>query len=256
MKKYLVLLLFGLFSFSCYAQDDVEDFFSNLVEEETKTGEEKPAKQNEFTARKVFQMAPKKEILPEIKAPKINHTENVVVKKAGIERESAPFGLYWGTSMRETEEIGVYLRPYTKEGEVTAYEATSLPKPIKDFAVVVDFGDSDELWKIKAYSTPKEDDLSASRVLSEYKKFNDLLEKKYGIANDKSIMPEDAEEGAEGYLALLKSGNAIKAASFSGNNVEANIEIKVLPNNYTYLVLEYISKKITKAREEDILDAL
>lgn len=255
MKKYLVLLLFGLFSFSCYAQDDVDDFFSNLLEEDVKE-ETEATKQNEFTARKVFQMAPKKEVLPEVKAPKINYTENVVVKKAGIERESAPFGLYWGTSMRETEENGVYLRPYTKDGEVTAYEATSLPKPIKDFAVVVDFGDSDELWKIRAFSTPKEDDLSASRVLSEYKKFYDLLEKKYGIANDKSIMPEDAEEGAEGYLALLKSGDAVKAASFSGNNVEANIEIKVLPNNYTYLILEYISKKITKAREEDILDAL
>ena len=255
MKKYLVLLLFGLFSFSCYAQDDVDDFFSNLLEEDVKE-ETEATKQNEFTARKVFQMAPKKEVLPEVKAPKINYTENVVVKKAGIERESAPFGLYWGASMRETEENGVYLRPYTKDGEVTAYEATSLPKPIKDFAVVVDFGDSDELWKIRAFSTPKEDDLSASRVLSEYKKFYDLLEKKYGIANDKSIMTEDAEEDEEGYLALLKSGDAVKAASFSGNNVEANIEVKVLPNNYTYLILEYISKKITKAREEDILDAL
>lgn len=254
MKKYIVVFISLLFSGVCFAQDDVENFFSDLVEDGVPAAENK--KESAMTARKVFQMAPKKEIIPEIKAPKVDYTENVVVKKTGVERESAPFGLYWGSSLRETEENGVYLRPYTKNNDVSAYEATSLPKPIKDFSVVVDFGDSDELWKITAFSTPQKDDDGATKALALYEKFYNLLEKKYGPAQEDSFEPEDVDQGKEGYLDALIERKAKLASSFSEANVNARIEVKALPERETFMILEYISTKITRAREEDILDAL
>ena len=255
MAKYFLTGLLVILSSVCYAQEDIEDFFSDLVEDK-KAEEKNQEQEKELTARKVFQMAPKKDILPEIKAPKIDYTENVVMKKTGIERESAPFGLYWGLSLRETEEYGVYLRPYTKNNEVTAYEATGLPKPIKDFAVVVDFGDTDELWKITAYSTPQKDDGKASKVVELYKKFYNLLEKKYGVAKENVSDAPNIMMGDDGYLEALKNKEAKASASFNSGSVIANIEIKALQDDHTFMILEYISKKITRAREEDILDAL
>lgn len=254
MKKYIVILIALLFSGTCFAQEDVENFFSDLIEDGAPASVKK--EESGFTARKVFQMAPKKEIIPEIEAPKINYTENVVVKKSGIEREVAPFGLYWGLSLRETEENGVYLRPYTKNNDVYAYEATSLPKPIKEFSVIVDFGDSDELWKITAFSTPEKDDDGATKAVALYKKFYNLLEKKYGPGQEDSFAPEDMLEGESGYLEALISGDAKLASSFGDTNVNAKIEVKALPDKETFVILEYVSTKITHAREEDILDAL
>ena len=258
MKKYLLLGVCLLWSFNCVAQqNEVEDFFSELVEEKQKP---EGVEDKGLTARKVFEINPKTDNLPSIKAPKIEtKAEREVFKKANIEKEVAPFGLYWGASMRDTEEAGVDLRPFTKKSEVNAYTATSLPKPIKDFSVVVDFGDTDELWKITAYSTPKEDNEKAERILEVYDRFYALLEKKYGMARNEYVdMPEDFTEEDETptYMQALLKGSVKKAATFKNNNVTARIEIKALPDNMTYMTLEYISAKITKAREEDILDAL
>ena len=256
MKKYLLASFCILLCGQSFAQDAVEDFFSDIVEEEKKAVFEEQDETG-FTARKVFKMAPKKEGLPNIKAPKINHTDNVVYKKAEIGgEETAPFGLYWGATLRETEDKGVYLRPYDEEGEITAYEATGLSKPIKNFSVVVDFGDSDELWKITATSTPSEDDSGATKIMTQYKKFYNLLEKKYGIAKEEGFDSPNVKPGEEGYLDALKNGEAKMASSFIGSNVNAYIEVKVSEEDKTYMILRYVSTKITKSREEDILDAL
>lgn len=258
MKKYLLASFCIMFGTQCFAQDAVEDFFSDIVEEEKAVlGVEDEPEETGFTARKVFKMAPKKEEFSDIKAPKINHTDNVVYKKAEIGgEETAPFGLYWGASLRETEDKGVYLRPYDAEGEVTAYEATGLSKPIKNFSVVVDFGDSDELWKITGTSAPSEDDASASKILTQYKKFYNLLEKKYGIAKEEGFDSPNVKMGEDGYLAALVSGEAKLASSFNGSNVNAFLEVKTSEEGNPYIVLRYVSTKITKSREEDILDAL
>jgi len=255
MKKYLLLGVCLLWSFNCVAQqNEVEDFFSELVEEKQKP---EGVEDKGLTARKVFEINPKTDNLPSIKAPKIEtKAEREVFKKANIEKEVAPFGLYWGASMRDTEEAGVDLRPFTKKSEVNAYTATSLPKPIKDFSVVVDFGDTDELWKITAYSTPQKDDGKASKVVELYKKFYNLLEKKYGVAKENVSDAPNIMMGDDGYLEALKNKEAKASASFNSGSVIANIEIKALQDDHTFMILEYISKKITRAREEDILDAL
>ena len=257
MKKYLLASFCILLSGTSFAQDAVEDFFSDIVEEEKALIDE-PEEETGFTARKVFKMAPKKEGFSEMKAPRINHTDNVVYKKSdvGTTEETAPFGLYWGATLRETEDKGVYLRPYDEDGEITAYEATGLSKPIKNFSVVVDFGDSDELWKITAKSEPSEDDAGANKILTQYKKFYSLLEKKYGIAKEEGFEAPNVKAGEEGYLEALKSGEAKLASSFIGSNVNASIEVKVSDEGKPYMILKYVSTKITKSREEDILDAL
>ena len=191
---------------------------------------------------------------------------------------SAPFGLLWGETYEQTLSSGVTLTRTEEKDYVNSFIATQLPKPIKDIRyVVVTFGEENKLWRIISYGNFIKDKPDASLILKEYRRYYDLLNKKYGHA-EQTFIPkitqvkkiieldrgktkeeiENREEpiGNPDFLAQLQSGEADLYASFYNQEVGAVLSINVDGNGNSYLILEYKNLKLFQERQDETLDAL
>ena len=202
--------------------------------------------------------------------------------KQNLERISklpaAPFGLLWGETYEETLSSGVTLTRTEEKDFVNSFIATQLPKPIKTMRyVVVTFGEENKLWRIISYGEFIKDTPDAAKILKEYRHFYDMLNQKYGHA-EQTYVPkitqvtqtvdlghgktkqeiENVEEpiGNPNFLSQLQNGEADLFASFYNNEVGAALSVNVDGNGNSYLILEYKNLNIFQAQQDKTLDAL
>lgn len=264
-----------LIAFSAYAAEDAGKFYENLlISEDVKVKEnESLAIENASkmldTKPKILQMKDNKVVArPQRKAAAPEAKEPV------SEYGTAPFGLVWGDSMKETKALGVVLTAVEEKDYVNSFSFTYLPKPIHDFREVVgSFGVENELWRIIGYGKMIEDDASASGVMKMYNDYYKLLEKKYGnakqfytpkvtnvdISDGKSKTVTEAREepiGGANFLKELESGEAVLYATFENRDVGVALAVNVDGSGQSYIIVDYKNLKILKNREQKTLDAL
>ncbi len=186
----------------------------------------------------------------------------------------APFGLLWGSSIIDTRNQGIQLTAADMKDYTNSFLATHLPKPIDFFdRVYVVYGQENELYRILAYSKAIEDESNASKILQQYQKFSQLLEKKYGNKKEdftpatitkktkdsqgKEItINEQAPIGNPNFLSQLEAGTAVLFSTYYNDSVAAALSIGVDGNKKSYIVIDYKNLKILKEQEAQTLEAL
>ncbi len=288
MKKTLsALLVFSLFSLPVNAQDtslpanflfDDSDIIVTAPEEKKEEAPqidvEKEAQSAIASARKLLNQKPLKlrqKNFPSIK-PRIHNPSSPKPKSNNI--SAAPFGLLWGASMADTRSSGVQLTHAEMKDSINSFLASHLPKPITFFnKIYLVYGKDDELYRILAYSEMLDDDSSASKILSAYNTYSELLSLKYGnkeedftpakinktIKNAQGkdeVIQEDAPLGNPEFLAQLQAGTAVLFSTYYNNDIAAALSIGVDGDKKSYIVIDYKNLHILKKQEAKMLDAL
>lgn len=251
-----------------------EDFFGDLmISDEMKQQEIRKAGQS--AAGKLLESRPTKFKLDRNKG-RIKEVEKE--EAAPIVREPAPFGLKWLATINEIRYLHVQLSPFEAKDLPETYSATNLPKPVSAFRqVLISFGENDALWRIAAYSKFIKDNNAASQGVEEYKKYYDMLAKKYGNAqqfytpavtnieekidsgdgtSSIAVRQEKMEIGAEGFLQKLMSGESVLYSTFDNGRVGVTLALLANGNGETYIVVDYKNLTATKLENEEIYDAL
>ncbi len=209
-----------------------------------------------------------------LKAPELRRATGLRKKTQNGQLSPAPFGLNWGASVSEVENLGVTLKKIYEKDYVNNFQAGHLPKPVKDFRdVKLTFGENNRLWRILAYGDYLDDDTEASKVLRQYRIYYDLLKAKYGNAqefftpetvtvekvNDRGQKENEQQTqpmGAPGFLEALQSGRAELYATFENKEVGVALAVNVDGSGKSYIVIDYKNLRILKAEEGNVLDAL
>lgn len=190
----------------------------------------------------------------------------------------APFGLLWGATYEETLSSGVILTRTEEKDYINSFIATQLPKPISAMRyVVLTFGEDNKLWRIIAYGNFIKDTPNAEKITKEYHRFYNMLNKKYGNAEEvftpkiKQITKtvdlgngrskqeiENIEEpiGNPEFLSQLQKGEADLYATFYNDEVGAALSVNVDGNGESYLILEYKNLKIFQQQQDKTIEAL
>lgn len=281
MKKSLFsALAVFLFSTAAALADDSGDFYEDLLI----TDEVRAEENSDIAVENARRLLDEKPQLMQIKNQKIIKLPQRKKNKTADTEEQihkygpAPFGLFWGASVKNTRALGVELRETGQKDYVNSYTANLLPKPLKDFrTIVLTFGEEDELWRIIAYGRLLKDNAQADKVMEEYNKFYKLLDTKYGNARqfytpkvtnvDKTVdlgkgktqtVTEKREEpiGGENFLKELQSGEAVLYATFENGKVGAALAVNVDGDGRSYITVDYRNLQILKDREQAKLDAL
>lgn len=288
MKKGFSVLLFALisFPFSASAQNAGEFYQDIMVSDEFKMQDKMQNATDQ--AKRLLDQKPSQLINIDVPAPAADakttgrRPKPVEIKKAAPENLTpAPFGLLWGATILDIQDIGIRLKPIDEKDYVNSFTAGNLPKSVRGFRQVnITFGIENELWRIIAYGDLLEDDPLASRVLLEYRKYYSLLSRKYGNARQfytpKADLNLDAQNGniavktpafdpskdmpsdsnAKNLLADLKNGDAVLYATFENADVGAALAVNVDGDGKSYIIIDYKSLKILRQREAQTLDAL
>ena len=257
-----------------------DDFFNELmINEEMKEEikEEKTVEKGQLDAAKLLESRPK--ILQiEKQKKKIKVRETTVKEAAPIIYDPAPFGLLWMAPIKEIEYMKVALEPIEIKDNPNSYKATNLPKQLDDFReVVISFGKADALWLIRAYGNYIEDDTAASKGVAIYRKYYEMLDRKYGnadeiytpvtvnleekVPNDDGttstiIRQEEIDIGDEGFLEALISGESVLYSTFENEKVEVTLALLATGEGKTYIVIDYKSLSFEQKANEAIFDAL
>ena len=216
----------------------------------------------------------------EFRAPRQQQPTTVVSKPVDTTTKygEAPFGLSWGATYNQTKALGVDLTKVERKDSVNNFIVTKLPKPISDFRrIIVSFGENNSLWRLSAYGKLISDDPAASKALHLYKKYYDLLQRKYGNAQEfftpkivtveKTVKDEYGRDKVEkekvtrpignpDFLAELQSGEAVLYATFEDKDVGAALAVNVDGDGKSYIIIDYTNLQIFREREKEVLDAL
>ena len=216
----------------------------------------------------------------EFRAPRQQQPTTVVSKPVDTTTKygEAPFGLSWGATYNQTKALGVDLTKVERKDSVNNFIVTKLPKPISDFRrIIVSFGENNSLWRLSAYGKLISDDPAASKALHLYKKYYDLLHRKYGNAQEfftpkivtveKTVKDEYGRDKVEkekvtrpignpDFLAELQSGEAVLYATFEDKDVGAALAVNVDGDGKSYIIIDYTNLQIFREREKEVLDAL
>jgi hypothetical protein len=285
MKKTLSLpfMVTLLFSFASLAQEqtlpqnflfDDSDIIISVEDSSQKANNKADETEIEdavSSARKLLKQKPTKlrqQNFPTFKSRNIASSQNLT------EAKDAPFGLLWGSSIADTRRQGVQLSVVEMKDYLNSFLATRLPKPINFFErIYVVYGKEDKLYRILAYSRLLDDDASASKALSAYQNYSDLLNKKYGHQEDDITLAtvtkmiknaqgreEEVEEqapiGNPNFLQQLESGEAVIFSTYYNDEVAAALSIGVDGDKKSYIVVDYKNLKILEEQEAKTLDAL
>ncbi|MBQ7304557.1 MAG: hypothetical protein IJW75_06570 [Alphaproteobacteria bacterium] len=279
MNKLFYAILVGSMAVSLQVKAS-GDFFDDLIvtdEMKKEAKENKTIEKGQMDATKILESRPK--MLKIQSKRRRGRVEEVTVETAApVVYEKAPLGLLWLAPVSEIEYIKVKLEPITLKDYPKSYKATNLPKPLSDFReTVVSFGEKNKLWRIVSYGNFMEDDTSATKGLKQYDKYHNLLDKKYGNAEDfytpatynvEELVPNDdgttsmaikqmeMEIGEEGFLEKLSLGEAVMYSTFHNENVSVTLALLADGNKQTYIVIEYKNIDSQKKATEDIMDAL
>ena len=279
MKKLFYGIFASMFAFISVAKAN-DNFFNDLMltddmKEEIK--EEKSAEKSTLDAAKLLESRPKMLKIKKQKK-KIKVEEEIVKETAPIIYEPAPLGLLWLAPVSEIEYIKVKLTPVELKDNPNSYKATNLPKQLAFIReTILGFGNNDSLWRIAAYGNYIEDDSKASKGLAEYQKYYDMLEKKYGnaeefftpgvinieekIPNDDgttsiAISQEEVQIGEEGFLETLVSGESVLYATFRDKKTSVTLALLATGENKTYIAIDYKNLTVEQKTNEAIYDAL
>lgn len=288
---FFPLLFAGFIGFSTYASaenQEKNEFLETMLISEEYTqahGDEKTAQsaRNLLNSKKKrFDLGNDRKLKEIVKRQKEEQAATQAKTKQNLLRISkllpAPFGLLWGETYEETLSSGVVLTRTEEKDYVNSFIATQLPKPIKDMRyVVVTFGEENKLWRIVSYGEFIKDTPDASLVLKEYKRYFDMLNKKYGHAEEnfvpkitkktktvdlghgktkEEVIKVEEPIGNPNFLSQLQSGEADLYASFYNRDVGAALSINVDGNGNSYLILEYKNLQLFQERQDQTLDAL
>ena len=274
-KLFYALLAAAMsFSFNSFAKDD---FFDDIMQtEEMKQGakEEQTVEKGQMDAAKLLASKPKA-LKIEKRKIKIEEKSDKFNPKV---YEHAPMGLLWLAPVSEIEYIKVQLTPVELKDYPNTYKATNLPKPLPDMReVMISFGESNSLWRIVSYGNLIEDNSKASKGLAQYNKYYEMLEKKYGNAQEfytpamfnveesvpnpdgttsTAIRQAKMEIGDEGFLEKLASGEAVLYSTFNNEMVGVTLALFANEDNQTFIVIDYKNLISQKKTNDDIYDAL
>ncbi len=278
MKKLFFSIL-GLFlSFNQTAKAD-DDFFDNLVIDDQikqKIEEKEAIEQGKAKASEILDSKPIK--LQIDSNSKLKIEEKVVEEVAPVVREPAPFGLKWLATQKEIEYQHVRLTKAQVKDAPNSFMAENLPKPLKAFReVLLSFGDNDALWRIAAYGNFLEDDSRATKGLEEYKKFYDMLNEKYGNAEEfytpavvsieeevtlddgtksRAIKQKVLEKGDIGFKEKLMDGQSTLYSTFENDHIGVTLALLADGNGQTYIIIDYKNLKINEVELEQMYEAL
>ena len=280
MKKTFALAT-TILLFPLTAQSADNSFYDDiLVNAEMKAQEEAEQKANakRQELRKIGQEAGK---LLEADIPQIDINlselaqfapDESTQKRANVANLTpAPLGLNWGSTVFDVQKNDVTLTPIEEKDYPNSYSAQNLPKPVRDFRQVnLSFGTENELWRIIAYGKFFRDTPSAEFGLREYKKFYQLLDRKYGSAKEYyNPRPSDLDIDMDGttnisdnsignadFLSDLQVGGAELYSIFANEEVEATLALKVDGTGESFITINYKNLRILRQREEQTLDAL
>ncbi|MBR2299590.1 MAG: hypothetical protein IJ870_03330 [Alphaproteobacteria bacterium] len=280
MKK-IFLSLFGLiFTINHPAKAEEDDFFDNLIVDEQmkqKVEQTIEMEESQTKASEILDRQPLKLEIGENAKINLRETKNEDIVPVPP-REPAPFGLKWLATTDEIKYMKILLRPKQVKDSPNSYIAENLPKPVKAFKeVLLSFGETDALWRIAGYGKEMEDDSKATKGLEEYKKFYDILNEKYGNAQefytpaviniDEEIVSEDGvkthnikqkilEMGEEGFKQKLMSGESTLYATFENDHIGVTLALLANGDGKTFIVIDYKNLKINEVEQQEIFDAL
>ncbi len=277
MKKIIALLAFIAFTHICLAneQNPLDDF---LISKDAKS--KMNARDAKEGAGKILDSKPQAIEIDTRKLPKRTLRKQQNVKETEAKKLAygeAPFGLLWGASIAEIENMGVKLEPLEKKDYANNFNATFLPKPLEDFAFVdLTFGKQNMLWRINSYSHEIGDDEAASKAMFLYRKYYKLLKQKYGnvkqfytpkITRIEKTVEEGGKKrvevietkheiGNDNFLAELQSGEAVLFSVFENENVGAALSVNVDENGKSSIIIDYKNLKLIENQDKKTLDAL
>ena len=278
MKKIVLCGLVALFSV-IHAPKAEEDFFDNLIVDDEMKQEVKTNIEKENAQIKAGEILDQKPLQLKIDANNQFKIKKTTVEEiVPIERELAPFGLKWLATKDEILELQVKLEPYTVKDSPQSYMATNLPKPVKAMReVLISFGDENALWRISGYGKFLDDDDKATKGLEEYHKFYDMLEEKYGNAEEfytpyvKNVEETTTNEdgstskvikqyfmqiGDEGFKQRLMSGEATLYATFENDHIGVTLALLANGEGQTYIIIDYKNLKKNEIDLKEIYEAL
>ena len=278
MKKIVLCGLVALFS-GIQAPKAEEDFFDNLIVDDEMKQEVKTNIEKENAQIKAGEILDQKPLQLKIDANNQFKIKKTTVEEiVPIEREIAPFGLKWLATKDEILELQVKLEPYTVKDSPQSYMATNLPKPVKAMReVLISFGDENALWRISGYGKFLDDDDKATKGLEEYHKFYDMLEEKYGNAEEfytpyvKNVEETTTNEdgstskvikqyfmqiGDEGFKQRLMSGEATLYATFENDHIGVTLALLADGQGQTYIIIDYKNLKKNEIDLKEIYEAL
>ncbi len=278
MKKVFLSILSLFLTLNHNAKAD-DDFFDNLiVDDELKQKiEQKDAiEEGKNKASEILDSKPIKLQIDD--NLKMKMEELNVEQVAPVVREPAPFGLKWLATKKEIEYQHVRLNKAQVKDSPNSYIADNLPKPVKAFReVLLSFGDNDALWRIAAYGNFMEDDSSATKGLEQYKKFYEMLNDKYGNAEEfytpavvsveeeitlddgtksRSIKQKVLEMGDPGFKEKLMNGQSTLYSTFENDTIGVTLALLADGNGQTYVIIDYKNLKIDEVEKQEIYEAL
>jgi len=279
MKKLFLSFLGLVFSFNHQAKAQ-NDFFDDLIVDEKMKQHIEQNIEKEDGKIKASEILDKKPLKLKIEenAKKIILRETKEEPESIVVREPAPFGLKWLATIEEIKYMKILLKPKQIKDAPNSFIAEGLPKPIKAFReVLLSFGENDALWRIAGYGRFLEDDTKATKGLEEYQKFYDILNEKYGNAEefytpaviniDEETTKEDGskthsikqklmEKGDVGFKEKLMSGEVVLYSTFENDHIGVTLALLADGNGQTFIVIDYKNLKINEMEQQEIYDAL
>lgn len=220
----------------------------------------------------VEQLEQSDEIAPEEKI-------EIITQQINKKYEPAPFGLFWGISKEQTEQLGFILQPAERKDYQDVNLITNPKQKMQTFGIVTAiFGVQDKLWCIFAQSTPQPDTPQAGNVIKLYQRYYQALEKKYGnaqqyftphIYTEELIEGETGEEpkttetekpnnqiGNDNFLMELQDGTATLYATFENEQLGVTLGVSVDEEGKSYISIDYKNLQIMREEQQTKLENL
>lgn len=232
----------------------------------------------------------------EAEAKRANDPEYIAARAAEAERqkkeqmlskyEKAPFGLYWGLSKEQTEELGFQFKEATLENYQNVYALLNPKQQQKQFdPIFVIFGNRNHLNTVYAEGIFAKDTPQAEKVLKIYNQYYTALKKKYGNekehfkpnkhqekvdapaaikqtaaeseikAKPKEITVEH-QRGNDNFLKELQEEKASLYAVFGNEKVQVTLSVEVNDQSQSRIVLDYENLETQKSDNKDTLSDL
>lgn len=259
MSKKTILLASSavLLAYGAYAQSGEQQFYQDiLISDEVKQVEAEAAAKE--SAAKLLN---EKQTIDNSGAETLKlRSDNI--KKALETYGEAPFGLTWGLSKEEVEQTGVVLAPTALKDYENSFDASNLHTNSKEFSTVtLVFGDDNRLWRILARSKFITGDMpSGEKMLRQYHRFYNLLQQKYGNAQQTYSSLDGAAlydpDKNPNLLHDLELGDVDLYATFGGEDIGVALSVNVDGDMQSYLLIDYKNLKILKENEVKLLETL
>ena len=130
------------------AQSEQDNFYQNiLISDEIKQQDAADSAQKQAA-----------QMLQDSNTSLLSEAEPLEVRSSSVQTAAstygaAPFGLTWGISKDEAEQMGIILTPTEMKDYVNTFTAANLPDGSKEFmTVVLVFGEDNRLWRVMAHT--------------------------------------------------------------------------------------------------------